>query len=39
MHKMLNTREDFYEYIQDDIHFNVFDMSGGEVDLPNGIAS
>lgn len=33
MYKMLNTREDFYEYIQDDISFNVFDMSDGELDI------
>lgn len=30
---MLNTRDDFYEYIKDNISFNVFNMSDGEVDL------
>lgn len=33
MYKILDTREDFYEYIKDDISFNVFDMSDGEVDI------
>ena len=33
MYKKLNTREDFYEYLTNDISFNVFDMSDGEVDI------
>lgn len=28
----LNTREDFYNYVKDDIHFNVFNMADGELD-------
>ena len=33
MYKILETREDFYEYIKGDISFNVFDMSDGEADI------
>ena len=28
----LNTREDFYNYVKDDINFNVFNMTDGELD-------